>query len=419
VSGTAEYARRALELIPEGDLRGRATGTALLALACWANGELERAHATFTDALGLMRTLGAMLDVVRGTFVLGDIRMAQGRLREARSFYERGLELAAAEIDPAAAPETDELYLGLSELHIEWGDLSAAEGFLSRITRGAERADHRGNRGGWCATMAGVRAAAGDLNGALALLEEAEAVQIRGPVPRARPFGAIKARIWAKQGRTVEAMGWLQERGSSVDDELEYLREYEHVTLAKVLIARREESDVDDALDLLERLAAAAEAGGRTGSLIEISIVQALARRASGNVRSALAPLGRALSLAEPEGFLRVFLDEGEPMRDLLRHAVARGIAPEATRRVLSAFDQDATPTAATPEAEAGPASSLTPKEVVILRLIAEGLRNQEIADHLFISPATVKRHIANTYAKLGVGHRTEALVRAKELNLL
>ena len=156
------------------------------------------------------------------------------------------------------------------------------------------------------------------------------------------------------------------------------------------------------------------------GTHIEVLVLKALARAAQGDVRGALEPLGRALTLAEPERFLRIFLDEGDPMRELLRHAMARGVAPEATRRVLAAFDPVAPAvTGAGGKVESVAASLLTPKELVILRLIAEGLRNQEMAEHLFISLATVKRHIANVYAKLGVGHRTEALVRAKELNLL
>ncbi len=134
-----------------------------------------------------------------------------------------------------------------------------------------------------------------------------------------------------------------------------------------------------------------------------------------------MAALERALTMAEPEGYVRTFVDEGEAMRDLLRHAAAGGIAGAYTRRLLSAFDDEAAPPVSTPAqvAAAELVEPLTAREVEILRLIAAGMRNQEIADQLFISLFTVKRHVANTYGKLGVSHRTEAVARANELNLL
>ena len=154
--------------------------------------------------------------------------------------------------------------------------------------------------------------------------------------------------------------------------------------------------------------------------MIEILMLQSLTQQALGNIRRGFDPLTRALELAEPEGYLRVFVDEGTRMRDFLRHAAARGVAGEYTRRVLAAFDAPKRPATEPGEAAAvGSAQSLTTRELEIVRLIAAGMRNQEIADLLSISSATVKRHIANAYGKLGASHRTEALVRAKEMGLL
>ena len=152
--------------------------------------------------------------------------------------------------------------------------------------------------------------------------------------------------------------------------------------------------------------------------MIEILVLQALAHEARGDIPPALEPLERSLTLAEPEGYVRIFVDEGEPMRNLLRHATAGGVAGSYTRRLLSAFDEPDQP-AVTAAHAADLAEPLTAREVEILRLIATGMRNQEIADHLFISPATVKRHISNAYGKLGVSHRTEAVARADKLRLL
>ena len=273
--------------------------------------------------------------------------------------------------------------------------------------------------------MARIKAAQGDPDGALDLLDEAERQFIGNPVPDVRPIAALKTRVWVTQGRLTEALGWARKQGLSVDDDLSYLREFEHITLARVLIARyksdEEDRSIHEAVGLLERLLKSAEAGGRTGSAIEILMLQALAHQAQGDIPSALAPLERALALAEPEGFVRIFADEGEAMRDLLRHATACGIAGAYTRRLLSALDESAEPVS-TPAQAATPTGlvkALTRRETEILRLIAAGLRNQEIGDQLFISLATVKRHVSNVYGKLGVTHRTEAITRANELNLL
>jgi LuxR family maltose regulon positive regulatory protein len=428
IPGTVEHARRALDLVPESDLAGRATGTALLALARWSRGDLEVAHGTFADALALMRRNGDLLDVVRGTFVLGDIRAAQGRLREAATFYEEGLRLAA-EQPPSAAPEIDELHLGLSELHREWGDLDAAAALLRTAAESAERTGYRGKRRRWCTAMARVREAEGDPHGALALLDEAEAHDVRDPIPRVRPIAATRARLYLALGRLAEAVDWAGERRLAVDDELDYAREYEHVTLARVLLARHaaggDARALRDAARLLERLLTAAEEGGRAGSAIEILLLQSLVRRAEGDLRGAMQPLAHALTLAEPEAFLRIFVDEGGPVRELLRHAVVRGLAGAAAARVLSAFEVAAPPAARTATQRSAPApapvavQALTARELEVLRLIAAGLRNQEIADRLAVAPATVKRHVANAYGKLGARHRTEALARARELRVL
>ena len=441
LQGTVEHARRALELTAEDDHAARATGAALLALAQWATGELEAAHGTFASAIASMRAAGEKLSAIRGTFVLGDIRVVQGRLHEAAAIYEHGLQLATEATLPAA-PETDELHLGLSELHRERDELDAAARRLQMTARAVDRAgdgvrdrEHAGNRERWCTAMARVAEARGDLAGALHLLEEAERLNIRTPLPRVRPIAAMKARIRLAQGRLADADGWVRERALSADDELSYLREYEHITLARVLLARYaadgDDGSIREALLLLERLATAAIDGRRAGSLIEILVLQAIAHQLLRSIASALAPLERALALGEAGGYVRVFVDEGDRMRELLRHAAARGIAGEYTRRLLAAFEPAQTAAAPAPPAGAdrGAAATtiaaarvaelLTARELEILRLIAAGLRNLEIADQLFISPATVKRHIANAYLKLGAGHRTEALARAHALKLL
>ena len=423
VPGTAKYARRVLDLSPEEDHHGRGAAGWLLGLASWASGDLEAANRIVADGLASMQMAGNVSDVITGTLVLAEIRVAQGRLHEAVSTYQRSLQLATEQGEPVP-PGTADLYTGLNELHREQGNLEAATQHLRTSEELGERAGLPENRHRWCVATARIREVQGDLDGALDALDEAERLYMRAFNPNVHPIAALKTRVWVAQGRLAEALGWAREQGLSVEDELSYLREFEHITLARVLIARykseRKERSIHEAVGLLERLLKAAEEGRRTGSVIEILVVQALAHEAQGDVPRGLEPLERALTLAEPEGYLRIFVGEGEPMRDLLRHAAAGGVSSSFTRRLLSAFDEPARPVSNPAQVTTIPlAEPLTAREVEILRLVAAGLRNQEIADQLFISLATVKRHITNAYGKLGVRHRTEAVARTTELNLL
>src|SRR2546423_11685991 len=171
--------------------------------------------------------------------------------------------------------------------------------------------------------MARMREAEGDLAGALDLLHEAERLYVSDFFPNVRPVATWKTRVWVAQGRLGETFDWAREQGLSVSDDLSYLREFEHITLARVLLARsksdRTEYSMLEAVELLERLLQAAEAGKRTGSIIEILLLQALAHQMQGDISAALVPLERALMLAEPEGYVRIFVDEGPPMAVMLR----------------------------------------------------------------------------------------------------
>ena len=236
-----------------------------------------------------------------------------------------------------------------------------------------ELGEHTGlpqNRYRWRVAMARIREAEGDLDGALDLLDEAERLYVGDFSPNVRPVAALRARVWVAQGRLGEALGWARERGLSVEDDLSYLREFEHITLARVLLARyasdRAERSFDEAIGLLERLLRAAEEGERTGSVIEILVLQALAHQARGDIPAALVPLERALTLAEPEGYVRIFVDEGPPMAALLRAAAKRGIAPSYVRRLLAAFGQteDSAP------ANQGLIEPLSERELDVLRLL-------------------------------------------------
>jgi LuxR family maltose regulon positive regulatory protein len=414
VPGTLKYTQRVLDLLPEGDSQWRGDATALLGLAYWASGDLEAAHRTFSDGLAGMKPF----DVIVGTFVLADIKMTLGYLHEAVSACEHALQLATEHGEPMPLG-TEDVYTGISGLHRERGDLEAAAQDLAtskKLGEGVELPDWQYR---WCIAQARLNETLGDLDGALDLLDKAKRLYVRTPLPDVRPIAAMKTRVWVAQGRLTEALGWARERGLSVDDDLSYLREFEHVTLARVLIARHKSDRVDgsihEAMGLIERLLQAAEEGGRTGSVIEFLVLQALAHHAQGDIPRALDPLERALTLAEPEGYVRIFVDEGRPMAALLREAAKHGIAPNYVSRLRAAFGKAEGTTPATQLL----IEPLSERELEVLRLLGTELNGPEIARELTVSLNTMRTHTKNIYSKLGVNNRRAAVRRAEELDLL
>jgi LuxR family maltose regulon positive regulatory protein len=270
----------------------------------------------------------------------------------------------------------------------------------------------------WRVAMARIRQAEGDPVGALDLLNEAERLYVGDFFPNVRPVPALKARVWIAQGRLGEALGWAREQGLSVDDDLSYLREFEYITLARMLLARhqdeRAEHSLQQATRLLERLLLAAEEGARTGRVIEILVLQALTRQRLGDIPAALAFLERAVTLAEPEGYVRVFVDEGPPMASLLRAAAKHGTTRNYARRLLAAVSETG-PDSPVRQALIDP---LSERELEVLRLLGTELDGPAIARELMVSLNTVRTHTKHIYAKLAVTSRRAAVRRAAELGL-
>ncbi len=266
--------------------------------------------------------------------------------------------------------------------------------------------------------MAHIRQAEGDLSGALDALNEAEHLYVGDFFPNVRPVPAMRARVLVAQGKLGEALGWARERGLSAEDDLSYLHEFEHITLARVLLARsvaeRAERTSQEATRLLERLLRAAEAGQRTGNVIEILVLQALAHQARGDVPAALASLQRAITLAEPEGYVRIFADEGPTVASLLRAVAKQGTTPGYVRQLLAAVSKTGNSSPASQEL----IEPLSARELDVLRLLGTDLDGPGIARELVVSLNTVRTHTRNIYAKLGVNNRRAAVRRARELGL-
>lgn len=425
VSGTMKYARQATDFLQEDDYFERGLAEILPGFAYWANGDLEAAYKAVADAITNMQMTGKIRFVISFTSYLADILVAQGRLHETKRTYFQLLETVTEQGEPEI-PETAVLYLGLCELYLEQGELEAARQQLQRSEAFGEQHWFAPWYRHWIFAHARVLTAQGNLDDVIGMLNGAEKLYYRHPIPDIRPLKSLLTRAWLAQGNLSEALICVDEQGLSVDDDLSYLREFEHITLARLLIAQYrknpEHGPIQDAMTLLERLLKAAKEGKRIGSVIEILVLQTLAFTAQNDLPSALASLEPALSLAEPEGYIRIFVDEGPPMAHVLYAAQSRGIAPGYVQRLLALFpifepDQTATPLKRTSDFEW--IEPLSERELEILQLIAEGLTNPEIASELFLSLNTVKVHTRNIYSKLDTHNRTQTVARARDLKIL
>ena len=417
VPGTVRHARGALDLALADDHLCRAGASGILGLASWASGDLEAGHSAYAECMAGLRRAGHIADTFGCAVALADIRLVQGRLGEAMRTYEQALQRVPEQGGPVLRGTAD-MYVGMSGVHRERNDLHTA---TQQLLRSQELGEHTGlpqNRYRWRVAMARIRRAEGDLDGALDLLNEAERVYVGDFFPNVRPVPALRARIWIAQGRLGDALGWAREQGLSVDDDLSYLREFEHITLARVLMARyqdeRAERSVHEAIRLLDRLLRAAEEGERAGSVIEILVLRALAYQRHGDIPAALSCLERAVTLAEPEGYVRVFADEGPPMASLLRVAARQQTVGNYVRQLLAAV---------TETEQNGPVKQaliepLSERELDVLRLLGTELDGPAIARELMVSLNTVRTHTKHIYAKLAVTNRRAAVRRAAELDL-
>jgi LuxR family maltose regulon positive regulatory protein len=426
-SATVKYAEEALALVPEDEPFLGAQIKAVLGSAYWSSGKLDAAAQAMREWIENAARAGNLIFAIASEYGLADILIAQGHLREAKRTIQQSLKLAA-EHEQARGVIANH-YVGLAMIAHEMGDDEAAAAYFEEGMTLATQSTLVDTPYRIQIALARFKEANGELDAAFERLEEAKRVYAETPIPKARPVEALMTRIHLKRGNLVKAQEWVHERGLSIDDDVLYLHEFELITLARVLLAEyqgnQDERLVNDALHLLARLLEAAEYDKRTDSVIEILITQALAHEAQGDVSSALVVLKRALGLAKPEGYLRIFVGEGTPMARLLYTMLSDGVEDEYVRRVLAAFPETGqarsvlTQTQPKVPERGELIEPLSEREMEVLQLIAEGLSNQAISDRLYLSLHTVKIHARRIYAKLGVSSRTQAVARGKALGIL
>jgi LuxR family transcriptional regulator, maltose regulon positive regulatory protein len=427
-TGSAAATGQRLNLVPSPDEATEVLAGLLAVQALGATGDVTAAREqAAARAVERAKAAGHPVALRVGLVMLARVHALQGGVRRAR------VELGEVGRDCDSAPLVDlARAFTWGELRREWNELEDAEKAIAagiQLITPARVVDAALAAEGY-ATLARIRQARGDAQGAMGALDDfvALALQRGFRAPTFARMSAVRAHLWLMQGNLTAAKRWADTAGPDPDDPVCYRRELEFLVLARVMTARKDRR----VLGMLDRLLADAEIHGRTRSATEVLVLQSLAHKTFGRTPRWQAALERALALAEPEGCVGVFADEGAAMATLLRHAHAQGIAPEFVTQLLKSFGHrtvDRTlagvpsyrPYGSHPERRPvldALVDPLTPRESEILGLLASGASNQELAQRLFVTTNTIKAHVHHIFGKLGVKNRTQAIIRAQGIHV-
>jgi LuxR family maltose regulon positive regulatory protein len=420
---TTELSNQALDLLPEGELHLRGDVALDLGHAYCSAGDLESAIEAFARAAATGRAADDLRTALFGLRYQASQEILRGRLRKAEELLLEGQRVAESRAEgvPSVAGI---IHTGMGELLYERGDLDQARRVLEEgIEHGRRSGEAKILVYGYV-NLARVLMARGDAEGAHSLIRKAGGLTPRWPF-----IWAWQARFWLAQGDVGSAARWAREYGAT-EDYMNYPRHFERITMARVLLG---EDRTDEALDSLGNLLEDAVSEGRMAHEIELRVLLALASERLGATGEALDHLQRALTLAQPEGFVRVFVDEGLPMAALLERLIREPLddgtyngSPDGAPDVYAGRLLEHFALQAGDSGNGGPRSGRIPgleplsrREVEVLELVAEGRSNAEIAGELFLSVGTVKAHVHHIFGKLLVRNRSQAVARARELRLL
>ena len=416
VERAVELSQEAMEQLAEDDLFLRSIATWMLAISDMMDGDLVGGTQTLGEIAKKSQEAGNVMIAVMTTCTLAEMHMTQGQLGQAQAVYHQALELAT-DAQGQRLPIAGMALIGLGELEREWNNLETAERYL---TKGIEQIEFWGEIGALDGYifLAYVKQAQGNAAGAADAIQKAQQLAVQFDATELDDVlaGAHQAYLFALQGNLEPARRWIEERKLTVDAALAELEEQirsglsghsrrwrtiEYLTLVRLLNAQAQHDQALAILDLLEKIS---EQYGLTGRVIRFQVLEALTYQAQDDSTQALAALERALALAEPEGYVRVFADEGEPMAALLRQAAGRGIAVEYTSKLLTGLEtKEAALSSVTRHSSL--VEPLSEREMEVLRLLQTTLSTPEIAEQLIVSVNTVRTHVKSIYAKLGV-HR-------------
>ena len=438
---TAALTREAMTHLGQDELMLTSAVQGFLATAEWLRGRLAAAQQAFESSIGWWRQQGQVTTTAWGYYCLARLQRGQGRLDAAARTCEQALDAAGqpgpgqpgpgqpgpgqpgqGQPGPGLRPAAGPALIGLAEVAYQRDDVGRALDYVIRGMTLCRQFVHTPPLAAGLALLAWIRQAAGDRDGAAAAIAEAESFS-PGPAGLLNPVPAQRARLLLAQGDVAQVARWCADEGLRPDGPLDYPREPGHLVLARLLLAQ---DDAGPALVLLDRLEAAAAAQRRDGSLIEIRALRALALAAAGDDAEAVTVLASALRLGGPQGYVRVFADEGPAMAAVLagcsRPSAATGRRPRCPSPTWPGCRARSAPQ---PEAQtlrprqAGLVEQLTRRELEVLGLLATGQSNHDIARNLVISLDTVKKHVSHLLGKLGAANRTEAVARGRELGLI
>lgn len=409
-SQSIQLSHQAQELIPPDDSCWRGFIALNLAGAYRFISRWEGASQTYKEAATFCQLAENWVDALAALGLRGEVLQAQGQLREAAQQFEQVLRLAQA-WDIPYSPAIGYALTGLGRVWCEWNDLDTAQRYAQSGLEHGMQADFVDVMLRGYLALVRIRKAQGDLDSALTMLEDIEPVVQRMNVLEVREWvNAFRAQVWLEKGDSEAAFLWAT---GDINNVYDGIYPTIPVALAQVWLAQ---GRPEHAIQLLDHALQPAYLFGRLGNAIQILVIKALAHRARGDPDQALTDLEKALELGEPEGYFRVFVDEGKPILRLLARAAARNPASGYIQKLLEGLGEPVVIEPINPPQLIEP---LTTRELQVLQLIADGATNQEIANELVLATNTVKKHISNIYGKLGVANRVQAVARARHLGLI
>jgi LuxR family maltose regulon positive regulatory protein len=409
--------------LPDDQPTVRCMSVLLLGLAHWMKADMPKAMLYLEEAIVYGQTTGNFFITLVAMGHLADISLRQGRLHLAAEMSRKAIRLGTEWGGGEPLPATSYAHICLAQILYQWNEIEEAIHYVNRAIELGRQGVQLTIAVMAVPGLAPLTELIGQTTALSDALEELEGVAAAShSAVMSRVTASWRARLSLARGDMSEALQWAATRenpkGDS-DEGLEFPLEFEYLMLARLKIARGQLHGVPA---MLERVRKRAEAEGRMGNVIEILVLLATTLRAQGRTDEAMTTLQRALSLAEPEGYVRVFVDAGEPMAELLRSALARQIMPDYVSGLLASFGTATGRDGSIPFS--GPRvkptmEPITGRELEVLRLLAAGASNKQIAEELVLVTGTVKAHLLNIYRKLDVHNRTQAVARARELNLL